>query len=60
MNQIQDSLIDTVDFVVMENVINPNYVEIEKQIITLKQEIYTIEDTMRRTPVSGAIGRRGK
>lgn len=48
MNQIQDSLIDTVDFVVMENVINPNYVEIEKQIISLKQEIYTIEDTMRR------------
>ncbi len=48
MEDVQESLIGSIDFVVLENIINPNYLEIEKQIITLKQEIFTIEDTIRR------------
>ena len=48
MDEIQESALGSVDFVVMENIINPNYLEIEKQIITIKQEIYAIEDSINR------------
>jgi capsular polysaccharide biosynthesis protein len=38
---------NTQGFVVLENIINPNYTEVEKAIIANKQKINTIEDTMR-------------
>lgn len=38
---------DTKDFVVLENIINPNYTKIENDIILKEQEIDTIEDTIR-------------
>lgn len=38
---------NTKDFVVLENIINPNYTKIENDIILKKQEINTIEDTIR-------------
>ena len=42
-----DQLTNTKDYVVLENIINPNYTEVEKTIIENKQKINTIEDTMR-------------
>lgn len=38
---------NTKDFVVLENIINPNYTKIENDIILKNQEINTIEDTIR-------------
>ncbi|MHB8062779.1 MAG: Wzz/FepE/Etk N-terminal domain-containing protein [Ruminiclostridium sp.] len=38
---------NTQDYVVLENIINPNYTEVEKNIIENKQLINTTEDTMR-------------
>lgn len=38
---------NTKDFVVLENIINPNYTKIENDIILKKQEINTIEDIIR-------------
>lgn len=38
---------DTKDFVVLENIINPNYTKVENDIILNKQTINTIEDTIR-------------
>lgn len=38
---------NTKDFVVLENIINPNYTKIENDIILKKQEINTIEDSIR-------------
>ncbi len=38
---------NTKDFVVLENIINPNYTKVENDIILKKQEINTIEDTIR-------------
>jgi len=43
MNQ----LTNTKDFVVLENIINPNYTDVEKTIIENKQMINTIENTMK-------------
>lgn len=40
-------VINTKDFVVLENIINPNYTKVENDIIVKKQEISTIEDTIR-------------
>lgn len=38
---------NTKDFVVLENIINPNYTKVENDIIVKKQEINAIEDTIR-------------
>lgn len=42
-----DQITNTKDFVVLENIINPNYTIVEKNIIENKQLIDTTEDTMR-------------
>lgn len=39
----------SVDFVVLDNIINQNYFEIEKNIIEIKQTIYALEDSIRTT-----------
>jgi capsular polysaccharide biosynthesis protein len=43
MNELQD----TTDFVILENIINPNYTKIENDIILNKQLIFSEEDSMR-------------
>lgn len=40
-------LANTKDYVVLENIINPNYTKVENDIIVNKQSINTIEDNMR-------------
>ena len=45
MNDIAN-LIDTNDFVVLENIINENYTKLEEYIITLRQTIITDENTI--------------
>ncbi|MGI6570624.1 MAG: Wzz/FepE/Etk N-terminal domain-containing protein [Caldicoprobacterales bacterium] len=47
MQEIEENLLDSIDYIVLENVINQNYVEIEKKIIELQQAIYSIEDAIR-------------
>lgn len=47
MKEIQGQLTNTSEFVVLENIINPNYIEIQKKIIENKQRINTIEDVIR-------------
>ena len=47
MQEAEQSLGGSIDYIVLENVINPNYTSIENKIITLQQEIYTIEDKIR-------------
>lgn len=46
LNELQGQLPDTSDFVVLENVINPNYTKIESDIINNEQEINRIENTI--------------
>ena len=46
MKEIQGQLTNTSDYVVLENVINPNYTKIESDIVANEQEINRIEDTM--------------
>ncbi|HHU49715.1 MAG TPA: hypothetical protein GXZ37_08355 [Clostridiales bacterium] len=48
MQEAQENLVGSIDYIVLENIINPNYVEIEKNIIMLQQEIFVIEDTIRQ------------
>jgi len=40
------ALPDSIDFVVLDNIINENYFEIEKSIIERKQNIYSLENTI--------------
>ena len=42
------ALPDSIDFVVLDNIINENYFEIEKSIIERKQNIYSLENTIER------------
>lgn len=46
MQEIQD-VSNTSDYVILENVINPNYTKIEQDIIANKQAINSIENSMR-------------
>jgi capsular polysaccharide biosynthesis protein len=46
MNEIKEQA-NTSEFIVLENVINPNYTAIENDIIVIRQEINTTENTMR-------------
>jgi capsular polysaccharide biosynthesis protein len=46
MQELQDQ-INISDFVVLENIINPNYTKIENDIIINKQLIFTEEDSIR-------------
>ena len=46
MQEIKDSSI-TSDYIILENIINPNYTKIEKDIIENKQSINSIENSMR-------------
>lgn len=46
MQEIQDTA-NTSDYIVLENVINPNYTKIENDIIENKQSINSIENSMR-------------
>lgn len=39
---------NTTDFIIMGNIINPNYTELELDIIEIRQEINTTEDTMNQ------------
>ena len=41
-----DSKVDITDFIVLENIINPNYTKVEGDIILLKQTIYNDENTI--------------
>jgi capsular polysaccharide biosynthesis protein len=45
MQEVQDK-VNTSDFVIMENIINPNYTKIENDIITNKQTIYGLENSI--------------
>ena len=46
MNEIE-SQVDADEFIVLENVINPNYTKVENDIIGNKQAINSIENSMR-------------
>ncbi|TAH63429.1 MAG: hypothetical protein EWM47_13625, partial [Anaerolineaceae bacterium] len=46
MQEIKDSS-STSDFIILENIINPNYTKIENDIIENKQSINSIENSMR-------------
>lgn len=45
MNSLQGQ-VNTRDFVILENIINPNYTELELDIIESKQTIYSLENNM--------------
>lgn len=47
MKELQGQLPNTKDFVVLENIINPNYTEVEKAVIENKQRINLIEESIR-------------
>ena len=46
MQEIKDSS-STSDYIILENIINPNYTKIEKDIIEYKQSINSIDNSMR-------------
>ncbi len=47
MREIQGVMSNTSNYVVLENIINPNYTRVENDIIVLKQAINTIQDSIR-------------
>lgn len=49
LEQTQGILSNTIDFVVLDNIINQNYFEIEKDIIEIKQTIYSLENSISTT-----------
>ncbi|MDF2613518.1 MAG: capA [Clostridia bacterium] len=47
MRAIQGEMTNTSNYVVLENIINPNYTKVENDIILNRQSIITIEDSIR-------------
>jgi len=48
LQEVHENVHGSIDYIVLGDIINPNYVEIEKNIITIQEEIFTIEDTIRQ------------
>jgi capsular polysaccharide biosynthesis protein len=49
LEKTEGVLSNSVDFVVLDNIINQNYFEIEKDIIEIKQTIYSLENSISTT-----------
>ena len=49
LEETQGILSNTIDFVVLDNIINQNYFKIEKDIIEIKQTIYSLENSISTT-----------
>ena len=47
LEETQGALVDSIDFVVLDNIINENYFALEKDVITYKQTIYSLENSIR-------------
>lgn len=47
MQEIQESMSNTNNYIVLENIINPNYTQVENDIILNKQSINVIQDSIR-------------
>lgn len=48
MLEVQESLNGSIDYIVLGNIINSSYLEVEKNIISLQQEIFVMEDTIQK------------